>query len=239
MAIIQGSQVPHFTDRLITVTVTLNRADDEAKKINENKFEPVMLDNTYKLDGMKFIGNACVVPKDAPLNFLIASSGGICGLMPKLKTTYEGEIFKDIYYTTKSKYQLRTASVRRYSAKPKFIEVADFRDYEKTEGFNRSNLEISAYEVLKYTEDGIHYPRDSSEITSSSLNVASDFVSIDVVPGAIHEGRDSSETWGKISDVEVGKELGAMQMYIFVVKDLNAFNDLVQKVPGISGEDSW
>lgn len=129
MSQIQGSRVDNFTDQKITVTIGLNEIDPDAKttNVNANNFEPVMLYNTNRLDknGLilnppQYIGNACVVPKNAPLEILISSKDGICGFTPTLSTGQE-TISQGVYYCSTTQYASVTASVRRYSSTPKFI----------------------------------------------------------------------------------------------------------------------
>ena len=231
MGQIQGSVVNNFTDQKITVTIRLNEVDADAKTINNsaNNFQPVMLYNTQRIDQPENIGNACVVPKNAPLEIFIESKGGICGFTPTLYTMKE-TIYQGLYFCSTKSYDDVAASVRRYSSAPNFIQAENFYGSNPQEDFQRSQLNINVIELLSYTDsNNVNYPNQSP------LSGVSENFAINVLPGGVTKGDHSSETFGAgISNVKTGQQLGSLLISIFIVKDQDAYNAFVKEVPGIT-----
>jgi hypothetical protein len=192
---------------------------------NQRKADPRLLDNTTKMDNGNYIGKAVVCQDGSHIQFMITTSKGLCGLSPRINTQEEVITAGKYFMTTTKRYGTTVKYVNRYDADDRTIKASDFAAYEKKEGFRRSNVIISAIEIIAFTKDGVSYPTAGVEA--------------EVHPGSLDKGTHSGSKTKEVSGVRYGGELGAMQMQFFVLSDAAAVAKFAEELRGVTADEDW
>lgn len=227
MAFITGIDVDQFEDRKIKVRIGLvgGRDEPEAARENAGKLSPKLLKDAKRLDGAGFIGNAVVCEAGSHINFQISTDQALCGTQAFIKTNQETITRGKYYSTTTVRYGHVEDWTSRYDDRPETIKVNEWGTWSVAETLLRQDVTLLAKEVIGFTKDGVRYPLPLSDA--------------DVAPGGLGGGVVSQEKFGKISDVQIGNELGAMSMKFYVLKGPQAVQAFYESVRGINPNAKW
>ena len=222
MAKIYGTVVDNFDDRGVKVEVRLN-PETSVAAANAGKSVPAMLSDAYIMgrSGKKNIGRAVICEAGSKVMFTITTDKGLCGFSTFIKSAEE-TISEGLYTTGKGRYERLTSWVQRYSDKPDAIDVSNWKDFEKEEGFRRHNIKLSVKDCVAYTKDGASYPLAGAESNSDIGSVS-------------RKGR-SDVKYGTADHTD-GQELGSMDLHFFVFKDAQAIKDFVESFTGADIDD--
>jgi len=221
MHYIKGNIVNSFVDAGVTVQVYLNK-EKSTHADNAMMAPPRLLANTVQVGSGNNIGNAVVCQAGSHIVFSIASDKGIAGFAPTITTGHE-TITKGIFASSETRYGPASIGIARYSDVAKTIRVNDFGKYDKTEGFQRANVNIDIVEVTSFVRDGVHYPKAG--------------VQAGVKPGSLDKGTDTDRDFTMCSDVNFGNSIAGLQMMFFVVDGRQAMHEFAEELRGVSAED--
>ncbi len=236
MAVIRGNLVSKFTDRDIEVEVWLNY-NKELEDINAGKVPPKLLENTDKLPfngkPKAHIGKAVICQEGSHISIVVrTTTPPLAGIRTKVWTRKE-IIWDAVWNVHENRYQGNMSTwVDHYyrsddpnGLNKKSIVVNDLLDYDKEEGFARSNCEISVHEVDSYKRDNDSFPKAG--------------IDGDVKQGALDAGKTLDISKGSIWDIKEGREMGTMEMQFFILKDQKAIDDFAEALQGTTADDDW
>lgn len=222
MTILQGTQVNSFKDRDLEVKILLNNSK-ETKSLNQNKRNPILLQDIKASVGVGYVENAVVVDAGSHISFSY-SSVGPCGYGINIWTKKEA-IAKGIYSTNQGTGKRTGGGLSEYLGKKRTICVED-KDYFTSEGdsdvFDRWKVSIISYRLLGYSEDAegkVKYGTARGE------------VQVDVAKGYTTQGVDSSQSFGGLWNVSQddpeNHANGSINMYFFVFKPGTKVEELI------------
>lgn len=245
-----GMKADYLYDRDAGVKVTLNTVDENAKKANAGKFQPLMITDVQPTNPNTnaFYDNVVICEKGSVINFNVASWGS-AGFGCSIKSSKQTII--DSIYSCYGNNQDRNANMdlRRYekSKNTIVIDSTENLDIPSGEEIYYQKVTLKTWRLTSYEKDNKTYSSNTQAPLkqankAASMNSTSGFDPGETegdtyVPGgdidnaAPSEGEPSDQSFGKFyiksEDDRDSKVLGAVVFYFFVFKDKEAANRVI------------